>query len=213
MKGVAMNVSDSPPTSDPLDMTYRERPPWDIGQPQPALMALLDEYPPAGPVLEVGCGTGELALALAQRGLAVLGVDLAQAALLQARAKAAAATPEVGGLVEFRLGDARHPASLPGPFGAVVDSGFFHLLGPLERERFVIELADTLITGGRYYLLGFAFESPLPNAPRAVTDDDLRTLFTAERGWRVLALRPERFLIRSARGNEVPAVAACFERT
>lgn len=55
---------------------YRETPPWDVGKPQPALMVLLDEYPPTGPVLDVGCGTGELALALAQRGLTVLGVDV-----------------------------------------------------------------------------------------------------------------------------------------
>ena len=207
-----MNTPDPHRSSDLLNSTYRETPPWDVGEPQPALIALLDGYPPAGPVLDVGCGTGELALALAQRGLAVLGVDLAEAAIAQARAKAAAAVPEVGRLVEFRVGDALHPTLFPGPFGAVVDSGFFHLFGPLEREHFVHELAATLTTGGRYYLLGFAFDSPMPNAPRQVRDDELRALFAPEHGWRVLALHPVRFLIRSARGNDVPAVAVCVER-
>ena len=194
-----------------FDSAYRETPPWDVGEPQPALMALLDEYLPTGPVLDVGCGTGELALALAQRGLTVLGVDLAEAAITQARAKAATAAPGVGRL-EFRVGDALHPTLFPGPFGAVVDSGFFHLFGPLERERFAGELAAALAAGGRYYLLGFAIASPIPNAPRQVLESELRALFAPERGWRVLALRPARFLIRSARGNDVPAVAACVER-
>jgi hypothetical protein len=80
----------------------------------------------------------------------------------------------------------------------VVDSGFFHLFGPLDRERLARDLATTLADGGRYYLVGFAFDSPLPNAPRQVREAELRALFTPEHGWRVLALRPARLLIRSA---------------
>jgi SAM-dependent methyltransferase len=206
-----MNNPVSGPSSNFFDSAYRETAPWDIGEPQPALLALLDEYPPTGPVLDVGCGTGALTFALAQRGLAVLGVDLAEAAIAQAHAKAVTAAPGVGRWVEFRVGDALQPALFPGPFGAVVDSGFFHLFGPLERDRFAHGLAATLINGGRYYLMGFAFDSPIPNAPRQVRESELQERFAPEHGWRILALRPARFLIRSARGD-VPAVAACIER-
>ncbi len=195
-----------------FDAAYRDTPPWDIGKPQPALIALLDEFPPAAPVLEVGCGTGNLSLALAQRGLTVLGVDVAEAAIAQARAKAAAAGPEVNRLIEFRVGNALHPSSLGGLFGAVVDSGFFHLFGSADRARFAHDLGSALLLGGRYYLLGFAFDSPMPNAPRKVTESELRELFSPERGWRVLALRPALLEIRLA-PNGVPAVAACFEQT
>jgi SAM-dependent methyltransferase len=207
-----MSTSDPGQSNNSFDLNNRETPPWDIGEPQPALIELLDEYPPSAPVLDVGCGSGDLALALAQRGLTVLGIDLAETAISQARAKAVAAGPAVGRLAEFRVGDALNPSLLVEPFGAVVDSGFFHLFGSPDREHFVHELAATLPIGGRYYLLGFAFDSPVPNAPRQVREDELKRLFALEHGWRVLALRPARFLIRSTRGNQVPAVAMCAER-
>ncbi|MGD9612430.1 MAG: class I SAM-dependent methyltransferase [Kiritimatiellia bacterium] len=54
-------------------------------------------------ILDVGCGTGRHAVELAARGYAVVGVDLSEAQLARARAKAAAR----GIAVDFRPGDAR----------------------------------------------------------------------------------------------------------
>ena len=197
---------------DFFDRMYREATPWDLGEAQPALVALLDEFPPVSPVLDVGCGTGDLALALARRGISVVGLDLSQAAINRALAKAASATTEVSRRVEFRTGDALYPSRLQVPFGAVVDSGFFHLFGPLDRQGFVAELAAALAPGGRYYLLGFAISPSVPHAPRQVLEGELRTLFGSDHGWRVLALRPARFLLRLPGRDNVPAVAACMER-
>jgi SAM-dependent methyltransferase len=103
-----MSMSDPRQSSEFFDAAYRDRPPWNIGEPQPALIALLDAYPPTGPVLDVGCGTGDLALFLAERGLSVLGVDLAQA-----RAKAAKRSPGVGQFVEFRVADRLYLTRVP----------------------------------------------------------------------------------------------------
>lgn len=196
-------------TPEFFDSVYRETPPWDIGAAQPAILALLDAHPPAGPALDVGCGSGDHVIALARRGLRVVGVDVVQAAIEQARARADALPPEIADRVEFQVGDALRPALLGRRFGAVVDSGFFHLFDSGTRDAFVRELAATLQPGGRCYLLAFATEFDIPNTPLRVTEDELRARFTPEDGWCILTLRPARFESRIA---PVPAVAACIER-
>lgn len=192
-----------------FDSVYRQTPPWDVGKAQPALSALLDEHPPAGPVLDVGCGSGDLAIELARRGLEVVGLDIVQAAVAQARDKANALAPDVAGRLEFRVGDALRPTLLDRRFGAVVDSGFFHLFNAPTRDGYADEMAAVLEPGGRLYLLEFATEFPVPNTPLQVTEDELRARFSARKGWRVLALRLATFESRIA---PVPAVAACLER-
>ena len=198
------------PTREFFDEVYRQKAPWDVGMAQPALEALFDEFPPSSPVLDVGCGTGDLALALAARRLTVIGVDLADAAIQQAREKAGATADDVKGRTEFRVLDALHPAAVGGPFGAVTDSGFFHVFGDEKRRAFSVELAEALRVGGRYYLLGFAIEYPVANSPRAVREEELRELFSPADGWRVLAIRAAKFATASF--GEIPAIAACIER-
>jgi SAM-dependent methyltransferase len=193
-----------------FESVYRDdTPPWDIGGPQPDLSALLVEHPPEGPVLDAGCGSGDLVLAIARRGLPVLGVDVVETAIADARAKAAASPPEVARLAEFQVGDALRPTLLGRRFGAIVDSGFFHVFDQEQRDLYAEEVAGVLNPGGRLYLIEFAIEFDMPNTPLKVTDDELRARFTAEKGWRFLALRPAQFHSRFA---PVPAVAACIER-
>jgi ubiquinone/menaquinone biosynthesis C-methylase UbiE len=193
-----------------FETVYAGEAPWDVGGAQPAMAALLAEHPPASPVLDVGCGSGDLALAMARAGHDVVGVDFAAAAIAAARAKAAALPPAGSGRAEFVIGDALRPSSLDRRFGAVVDSGFYHLFDADETTSFVAELARVLPAGGRYYLLAFAVEFPVPNVPRAVSEAELRDRFRAERGWRILALRAAEFQSRVA---PVPAIAACVERS
>jgi 2-polyprenyl-3-methyl-5-hydroxy-6-metoxy-1,4-benzoquinol methylase len=77
-------------TGQPWDASYTDGPaPWDIGQPQPAIVHLASKGVFAGPVLDAGCGTGENTLHIASLGLSVLGVDVAETALAIARKRAA----------------------------------------------------------------------------------------------------------------------------
>ncbi len=192
-----------------FDDVYRDVAPWDVGAAQPDLLALLDSRPPADPVLDVGCGTGDLAIAIARTGRTVIGIDFAEAAIDQAREKASRLPPDLAARLEFLVGDALRPAALGRAFGAVVDSGFFHLFEPADADPFVEELEAVLSPGGRYYLLAFSTSFPTPHIPRAVGKEELRERFSMERGWRVLEMRDATFHSRIA---PVPAVAGCFER-
>ena len=60
---------------------------------------------PGGRILELGAGAGRVAIALAERGFAVTGVDLAPAMLAQAQAKRDGLPAEVAARLDFRLAD------------------------------------------------------------------------------------------------------------
>ena len=160
-----------------FESMYRGRPPWEIGRPQPAFVALADAGEIQGTVLDVGCGTGENALLFAARGHDVLGVDTARAAVERARAKAR----ERGLDVEFRVHDAYDLASLDRRFDTVVDSGLFHVLVHDDPRRYAASLRAAIRRGGRLFVLGFddREEGQGPAMSRA----DVREAFTD--GWQV----------------------------
>src|ERR1035438_2311996 len=98
------------------------RPPWDIGVPQPALLEALAGHQVGHRVIDVGCGTGELAIELARRGCDVTGMDISPAAIEIAESKARSASVAV----DFRVGDATRLPGIEGTFDAVFDSGLLH---------------------------------------------------------------------------------------
>ena len=89
----------------PWDASYLDGPPpWDIGEPQPAIVRLASEGAFAGAVLDAGCGTGENTLHVAALGLRTVGVDVAKTAVSIARGKAAARGIDA----DFAVADALH---------------------------------------------------------------------------------------------------------
>ena len=199
--------------SDPLaffNAVYQDIPPWDIGAPQPAMAALLEKYPPANPILDMGCGSGDLALYLAQLGHQVIGIDFVQSAVKHAQAKSDALSPEAAQRVSFKVVDARKPSLLQQRFGAVVDSGFYHLFNPDQCDQLINEVASILLPNGCYYLHEFAIEFPIPNTPRQINPEELQARFTEDRGWRIREIQSVEFLSRVA--PPVAATCACIER-
>jgi 2-polyprenyl-3-methyl-5-hydroxy-6-metoxy-1,4-benzoquinol methylase len=98
---------------DRFDDAYRGTPPWDIGRPQPAFVALAEEGAVRGSVLDAGCGTGERALYFASLGHETWGIDGSPLAIERARQKA----QERALAVEFRVHDALALDGLRRTFG------------------------------------------------------------------------------------------------
>jgi ubiquinone/menaquinone biosynthesis C-methylase UbiE len=125
-------------TGLPWDASYHDGPaPWDLGQPQPAIVRLAAAGGFAGAVLDAGCGTGENALHVAALGLPVLGVGVAETALAMARVKAG----ERGIQAEFAAADAFRLERLGRRFATVLDCGLFHTCDGGERPGYVASLA------------------------------------------------------------------------
>src|ERR1700722_15413413 len=168
----------------PWDASYLdERPPWDIGRPQPAILRLANEGAFAGAVLDAGCGTGENALHIASRGLPVLGVDVAETALAIARAKAI----DRGIEVAFVAADALRLERLGGAFDPGRDCGLFHTFDGAERSAYVASLASVTEHDGTLYVLCFSDGGP-DTGPHPVSREDLRAAFSRGNGWNIVTI-------------------------
>jgi SAM-dependent methyltransferase len=114
-----------------------------------------------GPVLELGVGTGRIALPIAHTGVRVIGVDSSPRMLELCREHAAAFG--LDRLLDLRLGDLRDPpleTTVPlaiSPFRA-----FLHLQSDGERLQTLSRIRELLQTGGRLVFDVFA-----------PTDDDI----------------------------------------
>src|SRR5262245_53380790 len=140
-------------TGLPWDASYDDGPPpWDIGQPQPAIRHAASKGQFVGAVLDAGCGTGENALHVASLGLSVLGVDVAETALTIAREKA----HHRGIDAEFAAADAFELERLGRSFQTVLDCGLFHTFDGEERPWYVASLASVTEHDGTLYVLGFS---------------------------------------------------------
>lgn len=172
---------------------YQGRAPWDIGCPQPAFVELEEAGAITGSVLDLGCGTGENALYLAERGHVVLGLDFVPQAIDRARAKAADR-----GLsnASFEVGDALQLDSLGRTFDTAIDCGLFHTFSDSDRPVYVASLSRVLRPGGALHILCFSDREPPGDGPRRVTSDDLRATFTD--GWTIESIRPSRFLANTS---------------
>src|SRR5664280_2707978 len=179
-----------------FEWAYKNRvPPWDIGRAQPAIIRLAEEGLVTGDVIDVGCGTGENALYLASRGLAVIGGDGAPTAIAQAQEKAR----HQGSSAVFIAADALALEGLERTFDTAIDCGLFHTFSDADRIRFERSLHATLRPGARYFLLCFNEYQPGDMGPRRVTEREIRGTFA--RRWTVDSIVEERFAARLADGG------------
>lgn len=99
-----------------------------------------------GNVLDVACGTGDMAVSLVERGCTVTGVDISEEMLAIARQKAP--------IVTFMIADAEHLPFLDASFDAVTCA--FGVRNFVHLEQGLHEMLRVLKPGGRMVILELA---------------------------------------------------------
>lgn len=108
----------------------------------------LEHIPDGARVLDLGCGAGRCAIALAEMGLEVVGVDLSRAMIESAREQADLA----GVAVQFEVMDAMDLELPPASFDVVLCAynGLELLPGMDGKKRAIAEVWRVLRPGGRF---------------------------------------------------------------
>jgi SAM-dependent methyltransferase len=148
------------PEKPAWDERYRDGDtPWDHGFPSRELQHVLWEWriPPA-PALELGCGTGENAIFLAQRGFQVTALDVSPRAIDRAREKAERA----GVQVTFLAADFAELPDTDGAFRFVFDRGFYHCVRGQRLEALTDLMNRNTRSGTRWLSLVGNANDPAP---------------------------------------------------
>ena len=181
--------------------------PWD-GHPiaenlQDMVEGTSDQPPlPAGSALDLGCGTGDSSIYLAQHGWKVTGVDFVPKALDKARAKAGAA----GLSINFVNADVTHlsQAGIGADFPLIVDNGCLHNMSDNDRDAYVREVSAVAAPDARLLIVAF-----LPGGRfgvRGVEPTEMERRFAS--AWTLLSTGQERELDQ----EQTPARYYLFQR-
>jgi SAM-dependent methyltransferase len=150
-------------------------PPWNIGEPQPELAALIRDGKISGDVLDAGCGHAELSLTLAAAGTTVVGIDLSPTAI----AAATEASRERGlSNATYVCADITSFTGYDDRFATIVDSTLFHSLPVDRRDAYLSSIQRAAAPGARLFVLVFAkgaFPPELETKPNEVDEDELRS--------------------------------------
>jgi SAM-dependent methyltransferase len=183
-------------TSDVIDWddAYQEQgpfegpPPWNIGEPQPELAALIRAGEIRSDVLDAGCGYAELSLALAAEGYTVVGIELTPTAVA-----AATKAAQDRGLsnATFVQDDITSFTGFDGRFNTIIDSTLFHSLPVESRDGYLRSVYRAAAPGAIYYILVFAngaFPAEMDFGPNTVTENELREAVSKD--WEIDEIRP-----------------------
>ena len=170
---------------------YEGQAPWDTGRPQPEVLSLLDRGAFTGEVLDIGCGSGENALAIAAAGLRVTAFDMVPRAVELARDKALRRGIE---RIELLTKNALE-LDFEARFDSALDAGVFHVFSNDGRLVYREVVHRALRPGAGLHVLVFS-EHQGGGGPRRVTQAELRECF-ADPWWAVEEIAEGRYDTRS----------------
>lgn len=145
----------APTPESPYDAIARLYDPWSRSVVEDVSFYVEEALAAGGPVVELGVGTGRIAIPTAGAGIEVIGVDSSQGMLDVCADQAHRAG--VAGRLDLRLGDLRRPpvdervALVTCPFRA-----YLHLVDDGERLEALHAAHDLLLPGGRLVFDVFA---------------------------------------------------------
>jgi SAM-dependent methyltransferase len=192
------------------DSVYREEgefegpPPWNIGEPQPELAALIAAGRFRSDVLDAGCGFAELSLALAAQGYTVVGIDVTPTAVAAATKAAAERGLTTASFVQA---DITSFTGYEERFSTVADSTLFHSLPVEGRDGYLSSIHRAAVPGASYFVLVFAkgaFPAEWETKPNEVDEDELRA--AVSKYWEIDEIRPAHI-----HANIPPVADAPFE--
>ncbi|ADG97476.1 Methyltransferase type 12 [Segniliparus rotundus DSM 44985] len=163
-------------------------PPWNIGEPQPEINALIEAGEVTGAVLDAGCGHAETSLKLAALGHTVVGLDLSPTAI--AAARKAAEKRGLSDKAAYETADISSFTGYDGRFDTIIDSTLFHSMPVELREGYLSSILRAAAPGAKYIVLVFdknAFPEGM-GGPNGVDDTELRELVS--KYWTVDEIRP-----------------------
>jgi ubiquinone/menaquinone biosynthesis C-methylase UbiE len=177
------------------DAAYRNEvfggpPPWNIGEPQPAIAELIRLGKLRSEVLDAGCGVGDTSFELAAQGYSVVGIDVTSTAI-----NAAIKAAEERGLTNAMFVQGDITAALEGDdgrFATILDCTLFHSLPVEARDGYLRAVHRAAAPEAAMYMLVFTTEalpadSPCP-IPNLVTQDELRD--AVSKYWQIDEIRP-----------------------
>ena len=142
--------------------------PWDIGKPDVNLTQTVTTVAlEPCKALDIGCGTGDNSIWLAQKNFQVTGIDASETAVQKAREKALQAKIKC----TFMVMDFLTGKITGAPFGFAFDRGCFHSFhSDEERQKFAENVAAHLENGGLWLSLVGSADEPRPGPGSTPTD-------------------------------------------
>jgi SAM-dependent methyltransferase len=125
-----------------------------------------------GKFLDLGTGPATQAVWLAKRGFNVIGSDLSETAIKRANSVYANEKN-----IDFVVDDILNSKLKANEFDYIFDRGCFHVLLPVDRQRYITKIKQILRNNGILFLKCFSDKEPRQEGPYKFSQDEIMDLF------------------------------------